>query len=134
MNSARVSDVPLMYGLFKTNLPVPFGVIVISLFAPSAIVIDPVFVPEFVFKTKSPVPFVVRVAFVLLSPILTVSESNWISPVPFGAITISPFEFVDDNVFVSNLKLSMLITPPTFKFSAIPTPPSTTNAPVVVDV
>ena len=76
MNSARVSDVPLMYGLFKTNLPVPFGVIVISLFAPSAIVIDPVFVPEFVFKTKSPVPFVVRVALALLSPILTVSESN----------------------------------------------------------
>ena len=27
-----------------------------------------------------------------------------------------------------------MITPPTFKFSAIPTPPSTTNAPVVVDV
>ena len=34
---------------------------------------------------------------------------------------------------MSNLKLSTLITPPTFKFSAIPTPPSTTNAPVVVE-
>ena len=76
MNSARVSVVPLIYGLFKTNLPVPSGAKVILPFTPSSIVIEPVVVPEFVLRIKSPVPFVVIVAFALLSPILTVSESN----------------------------------------------------------
>jgi hypothetical protein len=43
-------------------------------------------VPEFVLTVKSPVPFVVRTASALLSPILTVSASILTSPVPFGAI------------------------------------------------
>jgi hypothetical protein len=52
----------------------------------------PAFVPLFVFKIKSPVPCVVRVAFALLSPICTVSAPKLTSPVPFGIISISAFD------------------------------------------
>ena len=49
--------------------PVVDGVILIVPAAPSATVIFPEFVPLFVFKIKSPVPWVVSVALALLSPI-----------------------------------------------------------------
>jgi len=52
----------------------------------------PAFVPLFVFKIKSPVPCVVRVAFALLSPICTVSAPKFTSPVPLGIISISAFD------------------------------------------
>ena len=52
----------------------------------------PAFVPLFVFKIKSPVPLVVKVAFALLSPIWTVSAWSVTSPVPLGAISIFAFD------------------------------------------
>ena len=72
----------------RTIFPDPFGVIVILLLAASWITIDPELVPLFVFKVKSPVPFVVIVASALLSPTWTVSACNVTSPVPFGTISI----------------------------------------------
>ena len=48
----------------------------------------------FVFKVKSPVPWVVIVALALLSPTWTVSAPRFTSPVPFGIISISLFEVV----------------------------------------
>ena len=56
-------------------------------FVPSAMEILPELVPPFVFNVKSPVPFVVIVAFALESPTLTVSVVRRTSPVPFGAIS-----------------------------------------------
>ena len=52
----------------------------------------PAFVPLLVFKIKSPVPCVVRVAFASLSPICTVSAPKFTSPVPLGIISISAFD------------------------------------------
>ena len=52
----------------------------------------PALVPLFVFKIKSPVPWVVRVALALLSPIWTVSEPKLTSPVPFGIISMSALD------------------------------------------
>ena len=64
----------------------------------------PAFVPLFVFKIRSPVPCVVRVAFALLSPICTVSAPKLTSPVPFGIISISAFD-VDTISFPFTSKL-----------------------------
>jgi hypothetical protein len=49
--------------------PVPLGESLIFPFAPSSNVIFPALVPLFVFKIKSPVPWVVSVALASLSPI-----------------------------------------------------------------
>jgi len=48
--------------------PVPLGTTVMSWFAPSSILIVPESVPLFVEIVKSPVPLVVIIASVLLSP------------------------------------------------------------------
>jgi len=67
-----------------TTEPVPLGVMEMLPLTPSAIVIDPVLVPLLVLRIKSPVPLVVIVAFVLESPIFTVSVSISTRPVPLG--------------------------------------------------
>jgi len=63
----------------KVTSPVPFGVRSILPLAASVIVIVPELVPEFVSKTRSCAPLVVKVAAAAPVPILT-------SPEPFGLI------------------------------------------------
>ena len=90
---SAVNSAPDVLGLCAEYIiifPVPSGAIVILLLPPSSILIEPEFVPLFVLRIKSPVPFVVIVAFVSASPILTVSVSKFTSPVPFGASVILP--------------------------------------------
>ncbi len=89
-------DVSACCGIYAISLnliaPVPFVETFISPLAPSAKVMFPAFVPLFVFKIKSPVPWVVNVASALLSPIWTVSACKVTSPVPFGVRSILPLE------------------------------------------
>ena len=52
--------------------------------APCAMMMLPELVPLLVLRTKLPVPFVVRLATALASPMVTVSADSTTSPRPFG--------------------------------------------------